>query len=202
MGLSIHYHGQIRDYALIEELIIEAEDICKSLNWKHHTWVKKSNANDDVHKNNPDFLNYTLDDLAGISISPEECEPVSLVFFPSGRLCCPAKLMYNNPETNDLMVETVSTKTQYAGIDTHLTVLKMLQYFKEKYFSVFELSDEGMYWETKDEEVLKSQFIKYDFIVHSVRNALSDFKAMPGDTAESLADRLEEFLKNKFGKQG
>jgi hypothetical protein len=201
MGLSIHYHGQISDYALIEDLIIEVEDICKSLEWNYHIWEKKSNTNDDVHLSNPAFINYTMEDLKGISFTPKESETVSFVFFPSGMLCSPVKLMYNDAATNDLMVETVSVKTQYAGIDTHLTVLKLLQYLKDKYFSFFELSDEGMYWETKDVEVLKSQFARYDFIVNSVRNALSDFKAQPGETAESLADRLEELLKKKFGKQ-
>jgi len=84
-------------------------------------------------------------------------------------------------------------------MDVHLTILKLLQYFKDKYFSLFELSDEGMYWETKDLEVLKKQFARYDFIVDSMKNALKDFKALPGETPESLADRLEELLKNKFG---
>ena len=201
MGLSIHYHGQIKDYTLIEELTNEAEDICNSLDWKYHIWEKESNANDNAHVSDPDFINYAVEDLKGISISPNECEPVCLVFFPSGRLCSPFKLMYNNPATNDLMVETVSTKTQYAGMDTHLTVLKLLQYFKDKYFSVFELSDEGMYWETKDEDVLKKQFARYDFLVNSVRDALSDFKAEPGETPQSLADRLEELLKKRFGNK-
>lgn len=45
-------------------------------------------------------------------------------------------------------------------MDTHLTVLKLLRYLKEKYFSFFELSDEGMYWETQDMEILKSQFAR------------------------------------------
>ena len=198
MGLSIHYQGQIRSYNLIEDLIFEAEDICKSMNWKYHTWIKTGSAHNDTHVNNPNFINYTLEDLKGISILPEECEPVELVFFPSGKICSPIKLKLNDAATNDLMVECVSTKTQYAGIDTHLAVLKLLQYFKDKYFSVFELSDEGMYWETKDVEVLKAQFARYDFIVHSMRNALKDFKAKPGETAESLADRLEELIKKKF----
>lgn len=201
MGLSIHYRGQIRDYALIDDLINECEDICKSLEWDYHIWNKESNIHDDAHIDNPDFIGYAMEDIKGISILPKECEPVDLAFFPSGKLCSTMKLRFNDAATNDLMVEYVSTKTQYAGIDTHLTVLKMLQYLKDKYFSFFELSDEGMYWETKDIEVLKSQFAKYDFIVNSMRDALKDFKALPGETAESLADRLEELLKNRFGKQ-
>jgi hypothetical protein len=199
MGLSIHYRGQIRDYALIEDLVNECEDICKSLEWDYHIREKKSNANDDAHIGNPDFIGYAMEDLKGISFTPKECETVSIVFFPSGILCSPAKLIYNDPTTNDLMVETVSVKTQYAGMDVHLTVLKLLEYLKDKYLSFFELSDEGLYWETKDIEVLKSQFARYDFIVNSMRDALKEFKALPGETAESLADRLEELLKNKFG---
>jgi len=198
MGLSIHYTGIIRNYALIENLITECEDICKSLEWDYHIWEKKNNSNDHIHLNNPAFINYTTSDLKGISFTPKDSETVSLVFFPSGILCSPVKLMYNDPATNNLMVETVSVKTQYAGMDVHLTILKMLQYFKDKYFSLFKLSDEGMYWETKDLEVLKKQFARYDFIVDSMKNALKDFKALPGETPESLAERLEELLKNKF----
>ncbi len=201
MGLSIHYQGQIRDYAFIEDLIIETEDICKSLDWNYRIWTKESNANDDAHFENPAFIAYAMKDLLGISILPKECEPVDLVFFPSGKLCSTMKLHFNDAATNDLMVEYVSCKTQYAGMDTHLTLLKLLEYLKNKYFSIFELNDEGMYWETKDIEVLKYQFARYNFIVHSVRNALSDFKAQPGETAESLADRLEELLRNKFGSK-
>lgn len=198
MGLSIHYRGQIKDYALIGELTSEAVDICKSLNWNYHIFEKISNANDKAHLNDPGFINYSENELKGISFMPEGCEPVSLLFFPSGRLCCPFKLMNNNPATNDLMVETISTKTQYAGMDVHITVLKLLQYFKDKYFSVFELSDEGNYWETKDEAVLKAQFDRYNFLVNEVADALSGIKAEPGETPQSLADRIEEILKKKF----
>jgi hypothetical protein len=199
MGLSIHYTGTIRNYALIENLINECEDICKSLEWDYHIREKKSNTNDNVHLSNSTFINYTIADLKGISFTPKDSETVSLVFFPSGILCSPGKLIYNDPATNNLMVETVSVKTQYAGMDVHLTILKLLQYFKDKYFTFFELSDEGMYWETKDIEVLKAQFARYGFLVNTMKNALKDFKALPGETAESLADRLEELLKNKFG---
>lgn len=201
MGLSIHYQGKIRDYSLIDELTSEAEDICKSLGWKYHIWKKTGKKNDTAHFQNPGFLNYHFEDLKGITVIPEECEPIELVFFPSGILCSPVKLKFNDPETNEMMVEYVSTKTQFAGMDVHVTVLKLLQYFKDKYFSFFELSDEGMYWETKDEEVLRLQFAKYNFILQSVTEALIDFKALPGDTPASLADRLEELLKNRFGKQ-
>ncbi len=202
MGLSIHYSGRIRNYNLVDELTAEVEDICKSLNWKHHIWEKKSTANDTAHISNPNFINYTPEDLKGITISPKECEPVDLTFFPSGILCSVVKLMYNNAATNDLMVEIISIKTQFAGPDTHIAVLNLLQYLKDKYFAVFELKDEGNYWETKDKKILLGRFAEYNFLLNAVAGALDNFKAAPGETPVSLADRLEEFLKKKFGEEG
>jgi hypothetical protein len=197
MGLSIHYKGRINNYSLIDELTNEVEDICKILNWKYHIWVKESSANDNVHISNPCFLNYSPEDLKGITVSPEDCEPVALTFLPSGLLCSPVKLMCNDQGKNDLIIEVVSTKNQYAGPDTHIVVVNLLQYLKEKYFSDFELTDEGMYWETKDEKVLLSQFAKYNYALKTVTEALSDFKSVPGENVTSLAERLEAFLKKK-----
>ena len=201
MGLSIHYKGRIRNYSLIDELTNEVEDICKSLKWKYHIWVKENFDNDNKHISNPGFLNYTPEDIKGITVSPEECEPVALTFLPSGLLCSPVKLIYNDPATNDLMVEVVSTKTQYAGPGTHIAVVNLLQYLKDKYFSDFELTDEGMYWETKDEKVLLSQFAKYNYALKTVTEALSDFKSVPGENVTSLADRLEAFLKKRLDSE-
>ncbi len=199
MGLSIHYQGSLTDYSFVDELTDEVEDICKSLAWKYHLWKKKNYSRDTVHVEKPDFINYKLEDLKGISIFPEECEPVELAFFPSGILCSPIKLMHNDPATNDLMVQVVSTKTQFAGPDIHKAVLNLLRYLQEKYFAEFELSDEGMYWETKDEKILTSQFAKYNFILKTVADALSDLKMVQGETPTSLADRIEELLIKKLG---
>jgi hypothetical protein len=198
MGLSIHYSGAIKDYAFLDELIIEVEDICKTMGWKYNIFTPKNHTNDTAHIQNPAFINYKIEDLKGITFSPEHCEPVALTFFPSGKLCSFVKLLYNNPKTNDLMVEVVSTKTQYAGMDAHMAILNLLQYLKDKYFSVFKLSDEGNYWKTKDKTILAESFSRYNFLIDTVAEALTNFKSVPGESVTSLADRLEEFLKNKL----
>ena len=54
-----------------------------------------------------------------------------------------------------------------------------------------------MYWETMDEKVLLEQFAKYEFLLNAVTEVLSDMKAVPGETAQSLADRLEKLLSKK-----
>lgn len=188
MGLSIHYSGTIKNIALIDELIVEVTDICQSLNWSYQI-IKEPNA----------------DEINGICFSPEECEPIFLTFLPGGRMCSPVNLMCRDIyEKNGLEAEqiyTTSTKTQFAGADAHMAVIKLLRYLKEKYFSAFELSDESNYWETMDEKILLSQFAKYDFLLNAVASALSDMKTVPGETPLSLADRIEKMLKDKFGKQ-
>jgi hypothetical protein len=197
MGLSIHYSGKIRDYLLIDELITEVEDICKGLNWQHHVFnTKKSKL-----KPGETPPKYTPDDVKGIGVTPEESETAFLTFLPDGTLVSPAKLIYYDPATNDLMIEVVHCKTQFAGPETHMAILKLFHYLKEKYFESFELMDEGNYWENWDEMVLRSQFGRYNFILDKVSAALADVKLARGESAESLADRIEDLLKKKFGKE-
>ena len=197
MGLSIHYNGKIKDYALIDEMTAEVEDICKSLNWPCQVFdAKKSKL-----KPGETAKKYRPHDVKGISFTPQESETALLTFLPDATLCCPAKLIYYNPATNDLMIEVIHVKTQFAGPDTHIALLKLLHYLKEKYFESFELNDEGYYWEKWDEKVLLSQFARYNFILDKVSNALTDVKLVPGESAESLGDRIEEILKKKFGNE-
>jgi hypothetical protein len=185
MGLSIHYSGRIRDYTVIEEMMTEVTDICENLNWTYHI----------LDGNNTDHLR-------GICFSPEGCEPIFLTFLLNGRMCSPVNLMHKDIyEENDLdreLLYTTSTKTQFAGPDAHMAVIKLLRYLKGKYFAAFELNDEGMYWETLDEKILLGQFAKYDFLLNAVSEALSSMEALPGENAGSLADRIEKMLKDKF----
>ena len=104
-------------------------------------------------------------------------------------------------EKDDPYYYTSFTKTQYAGPDAHMAIIKLLRYLENKYFSAFELQDEGMYWETMDEKILRNQFLKYEFALNALTAALSNMKAIPGETPDSLAERIEGEL-NKRLKSG
>jgi hypothetical protein len=173
MGLSIHYSGKIKDATLIAPLVEEVQDVCTILKWNYHL--------------------YDDENVKGMSFSPPECEPVFLTFL-NNELCSPILLQYNiSPAT------TISVKTQYAGIEMHKALIKLMRHLKEIYFQEFELSDEGGYWDNLDEEKLNQQFKKYNYLLHKVTEHLKDFKGDENDTAESLADRLEKFLNERFG---
>jgi hypothetical protein len=183
MGLSIHYSGYIKKYSLTTRLMEETADICNSLSWKYHL----------------------IDDnkFKGIIFSPPECEPVCLCFKKNRRMCSPLTWQFRaSLKKNGLdpeLIYTTSTKTQFAGIDIHIAIIKLLRYLSEKYFSEFTLIDEGNYWKTDDKEVLKKQFDRYNFLMDAVSDVLSNMKFIPGEKPESLVDRIERILKEKFG---
>jgi hypothetical protein len=185
MGLSIHYSGTIKKMSFIGDLVIETADICKTLDWKYHV-IEKPN----------EF------DLHGIIFSPPECEPVMFTFLPNGRMCSFISLrhrdIYDGVKLKKSLMYTTSTKTQFAGADAHIALIKLLRHLSEKYFKKFTLMDEGMYWETNDESVFKKQFARYEIAMDMMEHALKSMKSIPGESAKSLAERIEEELKKRW----
>ena len=185
MGLSIHFSGVIKDTAEIDNLVQEVEDICKTFNWSY------------------DLVHPEDDPVKGISFGPDGCEPIFLTFLPDGKLCSLLSfvLKKRNPDQPFEPFYTISVKTQYAGMDAHMAVIKLLKYVQEKYFREFNLRDEGYYWETGDQEILTEQFRNYEKAIELLSDALSGIKKIPGESASSLADRIEKVLKEKLGGQ-
>jgi hypothetical protein len=184
MGLSIHYSGTIKDRSLVPKLGAEMKDICESLGWDYHYFEADAK-----------------DSLEGVYFAPEECEPLFLTFTPEGRLLSPIsqitrEMLVQNGLDPEL-IYTISTKTQYAGIDAHVAIIKLLRYISEKYFIHFEMNDEGGYWETNDLELLKSQFAAYERAIQTFVDALQSLERIPGESPDSLASRIEELLRKR-----
>jgi hypothetical protein len=183
MGLSIHYSGYIRDLKMLDPLIEEVRDICQTLQWRIHTF-------DD-------------EDIKGISFAPEGSESVFLTFNMEGRTLSPINIIvkdiYDGDEADKDLIFTTSTKTQYAGADAHIAIIKLLKYISSKYLKDFTVFDEGSYWETGDEKVFLKQFARYEAALDSFTDLLKGMKSVPGESAESLADSLERIFKEKLG---
>jgi hypothetical protein len=182
MGLSIHYSGYLLNKEMLEPLIEEVADICKTLGWPTHF--------------------YNDDEIEGVSFAPKKSEPVFLTFNSDGRALSPTNLMIKNlfdgvRFDKELMYFT-STKTQYAGMDAHIAIIKLLKYLSAKYMKDFILSDEGYYWETGDEKILAGRFKEYNAMLNAVTEAFTNMKSIPGETPESLGERIERILKEKL----
>lgn len=172
MGLSIHYSGELKMQANIAMFTEELVDICTSLSWTYHLF------NDNQFQ--------------GICFTPEGCEPVLFTFLPDRRLACPIAWQLQLP------ADTISVKTQFAGIHTHRALIHLFRYLASKYFVAFQLYDEGQYWETNDEAVLRSQFARYNQAMDLVADAISGLEHKAGETVSDLMDRLEKVLTERM----
>lgn len=169
MGLSIHYSGKLKDVALLPQLVEEVQDVCDVLGWRFR-------GGED-----------------GFGFTPPESETFCFDFRPDGALVNKLYLRYNIEPSH-----TVSVKTQFAGAEVHIAAVKLLKHLAKRYFAIFKVHDEGKYWETDDEAVLRRQFGVYGTLLNEVQAAMSDFKAQEGETAEGMVNRLERHLRERL----
>ena len=158
---------------MLPQLAEEVKDVCAVLGWRYRE------DNNDVAK--------------GFLFSPPECEPFLFTFRPDGQLVNKLYLQYNIEPSN-----TVSVKTQFAGMDVHVAAIKLLKHLAKRYFAVFEVSDEGGYWETMDEAVLAKKFGLYDRLMNTVQKVLTEFPAQNDKTKEGFVQRLKAFLQERL----
>ena len=186
MGLTIHYSGKLRNPADIPVLIAEASDIGKSMHWD----VELLPHVDDIP-------------LEGVLIAPQGSEPLWLTFHEKGFMCHPLLFVHvREVEGKDIPEDAeqwLFTKTQYAGVETHMAMIKFLRYLSEKYFERFELHDESEYWETNDESICRKNFDRYDRLMSMVGDALDSMEISPDESRESVVEKIEKMLEEKFG---
>jgi len=195
MGLTFYYKGKLRNPQQVDQLIHEVRDISISMKWEYQVWpLQAFTEKQIIPEKHPNIY-----DLRGISVTPENCETLSLTFLPDGRLISPVYFVLEKdkkPSGNDFLL---FTKTQFAGVDTHLALMKLLIYLQQKYFETLHVEDEGRYWETRDEKILRETFQRYEVLIDTVADALEGIQSGPDETPESIADKIERVLKEKFG---
>lgn len=91
----------------------------------------------------------------------------------------------------------LSVKTQYAGVELHMFIIQLFRYLNNKYFADFKLSDEGQYWETNDETLLKTTFKRYTDFINGFASTIESYPTLSGEDLESYIDRLLKMLQNK-----
>lgn len=179
MGVSIHFRGSIDRSENNDPLINELSEISSEMGWKY----------------------FVIDDielqLKGIIIQPhDKSEPLSILINANGKL---TNLLYLVDKDDDRFdYSLVSIKTQFAPVDIHITIVKLLRYIKKKYISDLEVTDEGSFWEKGDTDLLTE---KTDFIndrINSIAGMISSIPNSGSETPESLADKIEQYLKDKF----
>ncbi|MGV8133736.1 MAG: hypothetical protein AB2L20_00855 [Mangrovibacterium sp.] len=194
MGLSFHYSGSIAEPKLLPELIEEVLDIAKIYGWKSSIYGT-SFSNSSLSG-----INEYSDEIFGVSITPPECETIFFCFLSNGRMSSPAHLKFfgkSEDQDENPFLYLISVKTQFSNPLIHATIIQIFRHLNQRYFSDFKLSDEGQYWETNNEEILKANFAKYDALLNSFHIGL---ETMPMEANESFEDyfrRLFELIEKR-----
>jgi hypothetical protein len=204
MGVTIHYRGKLSDTNEIGAFIEELTDIAETMKWPHSVldedWSKPATAELTFNERGAEIIGDLS--LKGISFIPHpKCEGVSLFFDADGNLRDPMSIMMILDGTLKPEDTWLSVKTQYAPLNVHITIVKLLKYLKNRYISNLEVNDEGQYWETSDPHILKvkMEFLneKLEQVAHVLESA--DMGDTSSYTPEQMLSIIEELLSKKLG---
>jgi len=202
MGLTFHYQGTIKEIKRIATLTDEVRDICETMNWRYQTREFEFNLDPYVMQH----IGYTDKSsvvLRGIMFCPHpESEWVYLYFTEKGQLASPVTLQFVDTQIELEFIFSAFTKTQFAGPEVHIAVLKLLDYLNKKYELSLQIIDEGEYWETKDEARLKCNFERNGLLIDMVAHALKGNKATPAMTPLGILKQIEDILKKISKRNG
>jgi hypothetical protein len=95
----------------------------------------------------------------------------------------------------------LSVKTQFAGIETHKFIIQLFRYLKDKYFADFKLSDEGEYWETNNDDVLKANFRRYNELLDNFVSAIENHPIRPDEDIEQYFLRVMKSIQENKQKK-
>ncbi len=191
MGLSIHYSGEFNRGESLSSMIEEVKNVAEVYNWDYFIF-------DEVFVEDALGKEDYSDEIYGIHFTPPGCETVSLAFLSNGKMSSAInlKLFGSNPKEQKYLY-MLSVKTQYAGIEIHKLVIHLFKYLSKKYFANFKLSDEGQYWETGNEQILKDTFVRYTNLMDSFQSSLEIFPKEQGESFEDYFSRLLKRLQKR-----
>ena len=186
MGLTICYRGTLRNPNELEILLNDVADICMEIGWRSMP----------VHRSN-------IMPAKGVMITPERSESIWLTFLTNGRMYDAGHFLFtSHPEQEKVDQEKykwIFTKTQYAGMDTHMAIIKFFRYLSKNYFIEFELMDDSQYWETNDPSVCVQHFGKMDKGMENLIEFINTIEDTDVDDIESSAELMDLLLLKRGG---
>jgi hypothetical protein len=151
------------------------------MGWKH-TVIDKFDNNDKTS-------------VKGIIIQPhEKSESLQLISDQQGTLRNVFAFEFAGDDLELTYMNFI--KTQFAPVEIHIAVIKLLKYIQQKYISNLDVYDECQYWQTGDEKILKRKIDFLNSVMDQLEDVLNTIEIEKGSSAESIADKIEEVLKN------
>lgn len=203
MGVTIHYRGQLTNRDAVYSMIEEVIDIAQTMGWQYHCMDESWSNPPSAHLESGDEPGiHIVGDcgLKGIHFKPHErCEPVWLYFNAHGMLTSPFRVALDAEEGYPIRMPWISTKTQFGGIEIHITIVKILQYIKQKYLPNLEVEDEGGYWATGNVGELKKCFEAIEEGMQQVQQATAAINS--NDTVDEIIQKIEDAIRRDDSKK-
>ena len=196
MGITIHYKGKLNKPDLLNTFCYEIKDIAKDMNWSFNI------LNNDLNKPNSSYMDedgYIKGHipLRGVNvIIHPKAESLSFLFDKNGNLRNILMMTYKNGKESE--ASYIFIKTQFAPIEIHITIIKLLEYVKRKYISNLEVIDEGNYWETRDKKILEEKSSFLNKKIDQIGNIISEIKVDGADSPETILRKIEDVLNKKL----
>ena len=182
MGLTIHYKGKLKHANDLKSLIDDVKDVAIAEKWDYFVF-------EDQFENNSFSEIIDRENLYGIMITPPKSEPFSMSFLSNGRMSSILNfnVMQLENDINEELLYSVFTKTQYTGYENHKKLILLLDFISKRYLEDFECKDDGYYWESRDEDLLKKTFEKYTNLIDGFTSSI---EMIPMNKSEKLEDYL------------
>ena len=201
MGITIHASGKIDSIGDIQLLIDDLKGTAEKRTWTyrvmHDDFAVRPNATLTPNKTGgPAAVISGSLGLKGIILNVEpKVEPLAILFDCKGVL---TNMMQQLSWIADhgQAARFTFCKTQFGSIDSHISIIELLDGLKKKYISDLSVIDEGAYWETRDRRILAEKRIALGHCLRHVEKVISSIEVSSGqaDDAESIATRIEEAL--------
>ncbi len=187
MGVTLHYKGALKSPLLIDEIVNELIDISEAREWGYK-----------VIKSKKDSIPESGLILNGILVSPTDSEPISMTFLDDGRLISPMLSVFPPDDIKRFLEDDeyyAFTKTQLAGIEMHIEIVKLLKYLAAKYFDSWECKDDSEYYQTGDVEKLKETMGFIDSAMNALDEAFSEHgDSLNKDNPQEMIDFISSVL--------
>lgn len=182
MGLTIHYNGKLKNANDLKSLIDDVKDVAIAEKWDYFVFEEQ-------FENNSFSEIIDRENLYGIMITPPKSEPFSMSFLSNGRMSSILNfnVMQLGKDINEELLYAVFTKTQYSGYENHKKLILLLDFISKRYLEDFECKDDGYYWESRDEDLLKKTFEKYTNLIDGFTSSI---EMIPMNEGENLEDYL------------
>ncbi len=196
MGISIHYKGKLNNPDLLNAFCDEIKDIAKDMNWNFNTFNNDlNNPNSSYVDRNGHIKGHIPIKGLNVTIHPK-AESLSFLFDKNGNLRNLLMMTYKNGKESE--ISNIFVKTQFAPIEIHITIIKLLEYIKKKYISNLKVIDEGSYWDTRNKNILEEKLSFLYKKIDQIGNQISEIKVDGTDSPETILRKIETVLKKKL----